>query len=210
MAFGGILILVALAVFGWIWLRVLRPLALLEDEAERVAYGDLSRAVPVIHFDEVGRIARALERLRLQLIGRRVGRSGQDALPVPDSPDAPLILVADDDPLVRSLLTMGLGRAGFRVTEAVDGPSALVATRESLPSLVLLDWMMPGMAGVDVCQAIKSDPRTAGIHVVMATTVGDEAQVTDAFRAGADEYLTKPFDIREVTALVTRAVGGAG
>ena len=208
MAFGGILIVVALAVFGWIWLRVLRPLALLEDEAERVAYGDLSRAVPVVHFDEVGRIARALERLRLQLIGRRVGRSGQDALPVPDSPDAPLILVADDDQLVRSLLTMGLGRAGFRVIEAVDGPSALVATRDSLPSLVLLDWMMPGMAGVDVCQAIKSDPRTAGIHVVMATTVGDEAQVTEAFQAGADEYLTKPFDIREVMALVTRAVGG--
>jgi HAMP domain-containing protein len=54
---------------------VLRPLALLEDEAERVAYGDLSRSVPVVHFDEVGRIARALERLRLQLIGRRVRAS---------------------------------------------------------------------------------------------------------------------------------------
>lgn len=72
MVFGGMLILVALAVFGWIWLRVLRPLALLENEAERVAYGDLSRPVPVVHFDEVGRISRALERLRLQLIGRRV------------------------------------------------------------------------------------------------------------------------------------------
>lgn len=73
--FGVILALVALAVFGWIWIRVLRPLASLENEAERVAYGDLSRIVPVVHFDEVGRIARALERLRLQLIGRRARES---------------------------------------------------------------------------------------------------------------------------------------
>jgi two-component system phosphate regulon response regulator PhoB len=137
-------------------------------------------------------------------------KPSQDQPPVPSNPDAPLILVVDDDQLVRSLLTMGLARSGYRVVEAVDGPSALAAMRDTLPALVLLDWMMPGMPGVDVCQAIKSDPRTSGVHVVMATTVGDEAQVTEAFRAGADEYLTKPFDIREVTALVTRAVGGPG
>lgn len=137
-------------------------------------------------------------------------RSVQGAPPVANNPHAPLILVVDDDQLVRSLLTAGLTRSGFRVAEAVDGPSALAATADDPPALVLLDWLMPGMPGVDVCRAIKSDPRTAGIHIVMATTLGDEEQVTEAFRAGADEYLTKPFDIREVTSLVTRAVGGAG
>lgn len=124
--------------------------------------------------------------------------------------EAPLVLVADDDELVRSLLVAGLTRSGYRVIEAVDGPDALAAARAELPPLLLLDWMMPGMPGVEVCRALKSAPETAGIHIVMATTVGHEEQVTEAFHAGADDYLTKPFDVREVTALVSRILGSPG
>ena len=126
------------------------------------------------------------------------------------SAEAPLILVADDDQYVRSLLLFALADQGYRSIEASDGPSALATAQESMPNLVLLDWMMPGMAGVDVCRHIKADPATAGIHVVMTTTMGDEAQVTHAFEVGADEYLTKPFNVGEVMALVRRIVGEPG
>ena len=87
----------------------------------------------------------------------------QDAAPGHDNANAPLILVADDDQLVRSLLTTGLDRSGFRVIEAVDGPSALDAMRASMPALVLLDWMMPGMPGVDglPCDQVRSPRRRA-------------------------------------------------
>ncbi len=85
--FGLMLALVTLAVFGWIALRVLQPLDRLEDVAERVAYGDLRRPVPAMRYDEVGRIARALERMRLQMIGRRARAAGSR----PEDP-------ADDDP----------------------------------------------------------------------------------------------------------------
>lgn len=213
--FGLSLAVVALIVFGWIRWRVLRPISRLENVAERVAYGDLSRAVPVIRYDEVGQIARALERVRLQLIRRRStdvetgtgGPARTGGAAADRGAAAPVVLVADDDPAVRVLLVAGLSRSGYRVLEAEDGEEGVAQARRELPDLAILDWMMPRMPGVDACRALKSDARTQGIHVVMLTTLGDEAQVAEAFDAGADDYLTKPFDVREVVALVGRAVG---
>ncbi len=133
--------------------------------------------------------------------------SVEEVQPRTGAETAPLVLVADDDPLARGLLVAGLSRAGYRVREAEDGVAALAAARLWLPDMMLLDWMMPELLGVDVCAQVKADPQTRGIHVVMLTSVGDEAQVTEAFRSGANEYLTKPFNIAEVIALTGRAIG---
>lgn len=108
------------------------------------------------------------------------------------------ILIVDDHSDIRRLLSITLGRE-FTIIEAEDGPSALAAVRQHHPKAVLLDVMMPGeMDGLQVLDAIKSDPATKDIVVAMITARGQVADHTDADKRGADAYFVKPFSPLQV------------
>jgi CheY-like chemotaxis protein len=115
-----------------------------------------------------------------------------------------LILVADDDPMLVTLVRAVLEAAGHSVVSAHDGPSALRRAMERLPDLILLDGQMPGMDGIDVLRALKSDLRTARIPVVMLTARKAEEQVRRAVELGAAGYVTKPFEAEDLPRRIAR------
>ncbi len=109
--------------------------------------------------------------------------------------DAPRILVAEDDPISRRMLTALLGRWGFTVETVVDGPAALRRLEEDdAPPLALLDWMMPGLDGPSVCRRLRAAPTERPCYLILVTAKGQTEEVVEGLRAGADDYLTKPFD----------------
>jgi phosphate regulon transcriptional regulator PhoB len=108
------------------------------------------------------------------------------------------ILVADDEEDVLNLVSKNLKAAGFTVFHASDGETALAKTREKQPSLVVLDLMLPGLSGIDVCKAIRSDPATARIPILMLTAKAEEVDRILGLELGADDYVTKPFSPREL------------
>ena len=110
----------------------------------------------------------------------------------------PKILIADDEPDVVDLVSANLRTAGFDVFKAQDGPSALASVREQLPSLLVLDLMLPGMSGLEVCRALKADSATSGIPIVMLTAKAEEVDRIVGLELGADDYVTKPFSPREL------------
>ena len=112
------------------------------------------------------------------------------------------ILVVDDEKSMRELLTLMLKREGYRVVTAGDGPAALEAARSQHPSLVVLDWMLPGLSGVDVCRALRQE---SNVPIVMLTARAEESDKLVGLELGADDYVTKPFSPRELVARV-RAV----
>jgi two-component system phosphate regulon response regulator PhoB len=108
------------------------------------------------------------------------------------------ILVADDESDVVDLISQNLRTAGFHVSNAVDGTSALSKARSERPALVVLDVMMPGLTGLEVCKLLKGDPSTEGISVLLLTAKAEEIDRILGFELGADDYLTKPFSPREL------------
>ena len=109
------------------------------------------------------------------------------------------ILVVDDDPTLRDVLSRYLEHAGFDVVTAEDGPSALVALAEVSPDLVVLDVMLPGLDGIEVCRRIRA---SIPVPVVMLTALGEEDDRVLGLEVGADDYVTKPFSPRELVARV--------
>lgn len=103
------------------------------------------------------------------------------------------LLIADDEAGIRSLVRMTLEHGTIEIIEASDGAEALAVARENRPDVLLLDVGMPGLTGFEVCRAIKEDPATAGIVVVMLTARAMDADRREGEAAGADAYLTKPF-----------------
>jgi DNA-binding response OmpR family regulator len=103
------------------------------------------------------------------------------------------LLIADDEEGVRSLVRMTLDTGAYEIIEAPDGETALALAREHRPDLLLLDVMMPKLSGFEVCQALKEDPDTAGITIVMLTARAQETDRTHGEQTGADDYFTKPF-----------------
>lgn len=108
------------------------------------------------------------------------------------------VLVADDDPDIRALVTIKLKRSGFDVVDVGDGQAALDGVRERPPDLVIVDLMMPKMSGIEVCQALRADPATTDIPVIMLTARAQESDVARGFAQGADDYIIKPFSPREL------------
>jgi DNA-binding response OmpR family regulator len=116
----------------------------------------------------------------------------------------PRILIADDDEGLRHLLRLVLCRAGYEVIEAADGSEALARVYDSDPALVLLDVMMPGVDGFDVCRTLRSDQRTQRLPIVFVTAIDDIKQRNESMRLGADDCIKKPIGPRE---LVNRVRG---
>jgi two-component system alkaline phosphatase synthesis response regulator PhoP len=115
------------------------------------------------------------------------------------------ILVVDDEPAISKIAADYLVKAGFSATTAADGPSALRIVRQEQPALVVLDLMLPGMDGLDVTRALRQDPTTARVPIIMLTARVDETDRLIGLELGADDYISKPFSPRELVARV-RAV----
>ncbi len=110
----------------------------------------------------------------------------------------PKILVVDDEPEAVELVEFNLKQAGFDVMTAEDGAEALKKARASLPSLVVLDLMMPEMDGLEVCKMLRRDPATAALPIIMLTAKAAEIDRILGLELGADDYITKPFSPREL------------
>ena len=112
------------------------------------------------------------------------------------------VLVVEDDKDIADLIAHYLQRAGHIVESLASGTAALARVRESAPDLLVLDLMLPGMDGLLVCQALRGDAATAAIPIIMLTARGEEAERIAGLELGADDYVTKPFSPRELTARV--------
>lgn len=121
------------------------------------------------------------------------------------------VLVVEDDVDIQDLVISLLSRAGYDVLAEGNGDAGLATALTQQPDLVILDWMMPGLSGVDVCRALRADPRAKNIPVLLLTSRAQEADIDQAFTAGADDYMVKPFRGRElvsrVQSLTTNGVG---
>ena len=113
-----------------------------------------------------------------------------------------LILAVDDEAHILELLSFNLEASGYRVVTAATGEDALVVCAHERPAMVLLDIMLPGIDGMEVCRRLKGAPTTADIPIIMLTAKGDEVDKILGLELGADDYITKPFSPREVLARV--------
>lgn len=115
------------------------------------------------------------------------------------------ILVAEDEDALRTLLKFNLEKEGYDVIEASDGDQALDHLNKRLPDVLLVDWMMPGTSGIEVCRTIRQSPDSRNLPIIMLTARGEESDRIRGLDMGADDYLIKPFAITELLARV-RAV----
>jgi two-component system phosphate regulon response regulator PhoB len=112
------------------------------------------------------------------------------------------LMLVEDDRAVADLITFHFERAGYRVTRTGDGEEALVLIDEVKPDVILLDWMIEGISGIEVCRRLRRRPTTANIPIMMLTARGEESDRIRGLEIGADDYITKPFSPRELLARV--------
>ncbi|MFA7241497.1 MAG: phosphate regulon transcriptional regulator PhoB [Sulfuricellaceae bacterium] len=112
------------------------------------------------------------------------------------------ILVVEDEPAIQELVAFTLRQAGHRAIAAHSAEQALTIVRDTLPDLILLDWMLPGMSGVAFARKIKGDTLTREVPIIMLTARGDEQDKITGLETGADDYITKPFSPRELIARI--------
>jgi two-component system phosphate regulon response regulator PhoB len=112
------------------------------------------------------------------------------------------ILVVEDEPAIQSLIDVNLQRAGHGVILAADAEAARREVQKALPDLVLLDWMLPGMSGIDFARQLRADPRTRRLPIIMLTARAEERDKIEGLEIGADDYVTKPFSPRELMARI--------
>jgi two-component system alkaline phosphatase synthesis response regulator PhoP len=113
-----------------------------------------------------------------------------------------LIFIVEDESDIADLLSYNLTREGYEVSVATRGDQALVDISRKKPHLVLLDLMLPGIGGLEICRLLKAKPETAGIPIIMVTARGEESDVVVGLEMGADDYIVKPFSIKVVLARV--------
>ncbi len=112
------------------------------------------------------------------------------------------ILVIEDDPDIRNLIAFNIKNEGFNSIEAKNGEIGIEKAREKTPDLILLDLMLPGIQGLDVCRVIRSDKDTKNIPIIMVSALGQEEDVVTGLETGADDYITKPFSIKILLARI--------
>jgi DNA-binding response OmpR family regulator len=112
------------------------------------------------------------------------------------------VLVVEDDPDIAELIALHLEKAGYQVERHESGSGVVGRVRESRPDLIVLDLMLPGFDGLDVCRTLRSDPATAGVPIIIVTARADESDRILGLELGADDYVTKPFSPKELVARV--------
>ena len=112
----------------------------------------------------------------------------------------PLVLIVEDEVDQVTLLTYNLEKEGFRTVASYDGEEALLVAAEQKPDLILLDWMLPHRSGLEVCRQLRRSARTRDLPIIMLTARGEETDRVRGLDSGADDYLVKPFELKEVDA----------
>jgi two-component system phosphate regulon response regulator PhoB len=115
---------------------------------------------------------------------------------------AATVLVVEDEPAIQELIALNLRQAGHRTLRALSAEEARNLIRDSLPDLILLDWMLPGQSGIEFARKLKADAATKAIPIIMLTARGEEEDRVLGLETGADDYITKPFSTRELTARI--------
>ncbi len=112
------------------------------------------------------------------------------------------IVIVEDEPDILEVFSYNLKREGFEVATSLEGTSGLNLIQKTIPDLVLLDLMLPGMDGLEICRALKADVKTQDIPIIMVTAKGEESDIVLGLGMGADDYVTKPFSPKELIARV--------
>lgn len=115
---------------------------------------------------------------------------------------APHVLLVEDEPAQREMLAYNLEAEGFRVTQAASGDEGLAALRDDPPDVLVLDWMLPGVSGIEICRRLRARPETRGLPVIMLSARSEEVDRVRGLETGADDYVTKPYAVAELLARV--------
>ncbi len=118
------------------------------------------------------------------------------------SSDQPRVLVVEDEPAQREVLAYNLEAEGFSVSRAQNGEEALLLVDEDLPDIIVLDWMMPNLSGIEVCRRLKIRPETRSIPIIMLSARSEEVDKVRGLETGADDYVVKPYSVIELMARV--------
>ncbi|MEO9779499.1 MAG: phosphate regulon transcriptional regulator PhoB [Sedimentitalea sp.] len=118
------------------------------------------------------------------------------------SADKPTVLVVEDEPAQREVLSYNLASEGFRVCQAENGEEALLVVDEDTPDVIVLDWMMPNLSGIEVCRRLKTRQVTRGIPIIMLSARSEEVDKVRGLETGADDYVIKPYSVVELMARV--------
>ena len=118
------------------------------------------------------------------------------------SADQPRVLVVEDEPAQREVLAYNLEAEGFAVSRAENGEEALLLVDEDMPDIIVLDWMMPSLSGIEVCRRLKMRNETRGIPVIMLSARSEEVDKVRGLETGADDYVVKPYSVIELMARV--------
>lgn len=118
------------------------------------------------------------------------------------SAEQPTVLVVEDEPAQREVLSYNLEAEGFRVSRAEDGEQALLLAEEDAPDIILLDWMLPNVSGIEVCRRLKTRPETRAVPVIMLSARAEEVDLVRGLETGADDYVVKPYSVIELMARV--------
>lgn len=116
--------------------------------------------------------------------------------------DHPTVLVVEDEPAQREVLSYNLQAEGFNVEAAADGDTALLMVQEVMPDIIVLDWMLPGTSGIEICRRLKTRAETQGIPVIMLSARSEEVDRVRGLETGADDYVVKPYSVMELMARV--------
>src|SRR6195952_1660621 len=132
----------------------------------------------------------------------QIGTEMSRRTPAPsrDEGPRPRVLVVEDDPALAVMLRYNLEKLGYQVDEAADGQEALLRITEAAPDIVLLDWMLPSLSGLEVCRQIRRRPQTRDMPVIMLTARNEEQDSIRGLNTGADDYITKPFSVEALSA----------
>lgn len=114
----------------------------------------------------------------------------------------PIVLVVEDEPAQREVLAYNLNAEGFDVVRAETGDDALLTVKESEPDIIVLDWMLPGVSGIEICRRLKTNAPTRGIPIIMLSARSEEVDRVRGLETGADDYVVKPYSVVELMARV--------
>lgn len=115
---------------------------------------------------------------------------------------APTVLIVEDEPAQREVLAYNLEAEGYRVAQADNGEEALLMVAEDAPDLIVLDWMLPNVSGIEVCRRLKSRPETRAVPIIMLSARSEEVDLVRGLETGADDYMVKPYSVMELMARV--------